>query len=408
MMKLGGDGDHGGVFHAAFRLGLIVSVLMGLAEGNYSSSCPEAIFAFGASMTDTGNAQAAFPYASAPQTSLPYGETYFKKPADRYSNGRLVIDFFAQALNFPFLHPYLQPVGGDFRHGANFATSGSMAANNSYPASLTPPFTFYVQSRQFEYFKQQTLALWKNAENGLLKSSLKLLTRPRRFQKGLFFVTTGTNDFLVPLVLLGQTIDQVKANVTGISNAVMAGVEELYNQGARTVMVFNLPPLGCYPVFLASLASSNLSNYDSRGCLATLNEVIQSTNVLIKAGVQALGKKYPGATFIYVDMYTLLDGVLSNPSAYGFKETIKACCGAGGNIYNVQRVLCGTSGYVNGVLVTTTTCADPNSYFSWDGIHTTEAVARIMAESFLKGDHLEPSYALSKLCKLNFEKFNVG
>jgi hypothetical protein len=72
----------------------------------------------------------------------------------------------AQALNFPFLHPYLQPVGGDFRHGANFATSGSMAANNSYPASLTPPFTFYVQSRQFEYFKQQTLALWKNAENG--------------------------------------------------------------------------------------------------------------------------------------------------------------------------------------------------------------------------------------------------
>lgn len=94
-------------------------------------------------------------------------------------------------------------------------------------------------------------------------------------------------------------------------------LQELYNQGARTVMVFNLPPLGCYPVFLASLASSNLSDYDSRGCLATLNEVIQSTNVLIKAGVQALGKKYPGATFIYVDMYTLLDGVLSNPSAYG-------------------------------------------------------------------------------------------
>jgi predicted phage tail protein len=101
MMKLGGgDGDHGGVSHAASRLGLllIVWVLMGygavgLAEGN-SSSCPEALFAFGASMTDTGNSQAAFPYASAPQTSLPYGETYFKKPANRYSNGRLVIDFF--------------------------------------------------------------------------------------------------------------------------------------------------------------------------------------------------------------------------------------------------------------------------------------------------------------------------
>ena len=98
MMKFGGD-DHAGDFHAAFKLGLIVSVLMrccavGLAEGN---SCPEAIFAFGASMTDTGNQQAAFPYATVAQTSLPYGETYFKKPANRYSNGRLVIDFFGNS-----------------------------------------------------------------------------------------------------------------------------------------------------------------------------------------------------------------------------------------------------------------------------------------------------------------------
>ena len=91
----------------------------------------------------------------------------------------------------------------------------------------------------------------------------------------------------------------------------------------------------------------------------------------------------------------------------GFKETIKACCGAGGK-YNVQQVLCGTSGYVNGVLLTTTTCADPNSYFSWDGVHSTEAVYRIMAESLLKGNYLEPSYALSKLCKLNFDKFQIG
>ena len=72
----------------------------------------------------------------------------------------------AQALDFPFLHPYLQPVGGDFRHGANFTTSGSLAQNNSYSASLTPPFTFYVQTKQFEYFKQQTVALWNNAQNG--------------------------------------------------------------------------------------------------------------------------------------------------------------------------------------------------------------------------------------------------
>ena len=94
-------------------------------------------------------------------------------------------------------------------------------------------------------------------------------------------------------------------------------LQELYHQGARTLMVFNIAPLGCYPVFLASLASRNLSTFDSRGCLATLNEAAQSTNVLIKAGLQALGKKYPDATFIHVDMYSLLDAILNNPSAYG-------------------------------------------------------------------------------------------
>ena len=91
----------------------------------------------------------------------------------------------------------------------------------------------------------------------------------------------------------------------------------------------------------------------------------------------------------------------------GFNETIKACCGAGGK-YNVQEILCGSSGYVNGVLLEAKSCADPNSYFSWDGIHITEAAARLLAESLLKGNYLEPPYALSKLCKLNFDKFQIG
>ena len=44
---------------------------------------------------------------------------------------------------------------------------------------------------------------------------------------------------------------------------------------------------------------------------------MQSTNVLIKAGLKALGKTFPDATIINVDMYSLLDAILNNPSAYG-------------------------------------------------------------------------------------------
>lgn len=92
----------------------------------------------------------------------------------------------------------------------------------------------------------------------------------------------------------------------------------------------------------------------------------------------------------------------------GFNETIKACCGAGGKYNVLGKVLCGSSGYVNGVLLEGKSCADPNSYFSWDGVHITEVVNRLLSETLLKGNYLEPSYALSKLCKLNFEKFPIG
>ncbi|WJX87967.1 acetylajmaline esterase [Trifolium repens] len=50
----------------------------------------EAIFNFGDSISDTGNAMKSL--GSMPSNS-PYGSTYFKHPAGRLSNGRLIIDF---------------------------------------------------------------------------------------------------------------------------------------------------------------------------------------------------------------------------------------------------------------------------------------------------------------------------
>ncbi|RDX81783.1 GDSL esterase/lipase, partial [Mucuna pruriens] len=50
----------------------------------------EAIFNFGDSISDTGNAATSNPVM--PNNS-PYGSTYFKHPSGRMSNGRLIIDF---------------------------------------------------------------------------------------------------------------------------------------------------------------------------------------------------------------------------------------------------------------------------------------------------------------------------
>ena len=76
-----------------WRLRNVVSLLLFSYCCGAEAECPQAIFAFGASMTDTGNSQAVFPFQSAAQ-SAPYGETFFRRPANRWSDGRVVVDFF--------------------------------------------------------------------------------------------------------------------------------------------------------------------------------------------------------------------------------------------------------------------------------------------------------------------------
>ena len=60
--------------------------------------CFTAIYSFGDSLTDTGNALISSPQVFSQIRSLPYGETFFHHPTGRCSNGRLVIDFLGKHL----------------------------------------------------------------------------------------------------------------------------------------------------------------------------------------------------------------------------------------------------------------------------------------------------------------------
>ena len=78
------------IFSCGFR-GNVVS--------NASPLPYEAIFNFGDSISDTGNA--AHNHPPMPGNS-PYGSTYFKHPSGRMSNGRLIIDFIGIFIFSPF------------------------------------------------------------------------------------------------------------------------------------------------------------------------------------------------------------------------------------------------------------------------------------------------------------------
>lgn len=167
--------------------------LSAVSEGD--GDCYSAIFSFGDSLADTGSQQAAFPFSTYPEFP-PYGMTYFGKPANRNSDGRLVIDFLgeycwlagllaaclvlhagrpaftfkldvvslssvltfcgavaAQGLNLPFLSPYLEGIMSNFHHGANFAAQGAIAcADKRYTGT---PFVLDVQVNQFKSFRSK-------------------------------------------------------------------------------------------------------------------------------------------------------------------------------------------------------------------------------------------------------------
>lgn len=117
------------------------------ASSSFSSSFKK-IYAFGDSYTDTGNTRTstgptAFNHVSNP----PYGVTFFHRPTNRYSDGRIVLDFVAEALSLPFLPPYRNPKA-DRLHGVNFAVGGATAIRHGFFMKNNISFNLVPQSLQ--------------------------------------------------------------------------------------------------------------------------------------------------------------------------------------------------------------------------------------------------------------------
>ncbi|PON62543.1 SGNH hydrolase-type esterase domain containing protein [Trema orientale] len=90
-----------------------------------STTCNAALFILGDSAFDAGNNN--YINTSFQANYFPYGETFFKYPTGRFSDGRLAPDFIAEYAKLPFIPPYLQPHEHEFKYGVNFASAGAGA-----------------------------------------------------------------------------------------------------------------------------------------------------------------------------------------------------------------------------------------------------------------------------------------
>ncbi|KAL6568034.1 hypothetical protein OROHE_003718 [Orobanche hederae] len=334
------------------------------------------VYAFGDSYTDTGNTHSntgpsGFMFVSDP----PYGSTFFHRPTNRYSDGRLVIDFVARALSLPFLPPFLGK-NADCRRGVNFAVAGSTAIAHSFFVKNNMTLNITPQSLQTQLGWFNKFLRGKGCHNES--------TTPREcegvFGDALIWVgEIGANDYAYSI---GSSVPTKTIQQLAI-NSVNGFLQALLKKGAKYIVVQGLPPTGCLTL---SLYIAPSDDRDSLGCVGSANKQSCTHNAALRAKLNVLRKQFPKAIIVYADYYNAYVDVIKNSARkYGFKEMYRACCGYGGGPYNFDYFnACGSP--------SSKSCRNPSQYINWDGAHLTEAMNEAMANAFVNGTYSQPSF----------------
>ncbi|WOL00620.1 GDSL esterase/lipase [Canna indica] len=341
-----------------------------------------AVFNFGDSNSDTGNLVAA---GIGDPLQPPNGRSYFSRPAGRFCDGRLIIDFLMDAIDKPLLHAYLNSISSpSFQNGCNFAAAGStILPATKYSVS---PFSFRIQVAQFLQFKNELLL-------SLSRGEIEWGNVPQEeyFKKGLYMFDFGQND--LASAFYSKTEDQVTAHISTILLEFESGLKILYDQGARRFWIHNTGPLGCLAQNIAIFGKDPLKR-DEFGCLSAHNRAAKLFNIQLHALCTKLRGVFADSSIIYVDVFNIKFDLIVNYFRYGFEHPITACCGHGGPPLNYDtRISCGQTKVLKGHKLTAKACDDTTEYINWDGIHYTETANLHVAWRILTGRYSDPPFA---------------
>jgi phospholipase/lecithinase/hemolysin len=161
-------------------------------------------------------------------------------------------------------------------------------------------------------------------------------------------------------------------------------ISTLAADGAKNLLILTVPDLGKTPGAIATgsagiAAASSLSAFFD----STLVNGLASSSIPSLSGIAAAD----GLNLSVLDTYTLLDGVVANPSAFGLTDVTDPC-------------LTGAINFSGG-----TPCANPGQYLFWDESHPTAAGHNIIAEDAFLTETPEPATAPMMLSAAVFALF---
>jgi thermolabile hemolysin len=152
----------------------------------------------------------------------------------------------------------------------------------------------------------------------------------------LYIVWAGANDYL------GGGIANPAIPVTNLSSE----ISTLISRGAKNILVPNLSNLGKLPVTQNTVNS------------LSLDLLTQSHNAGLAASLNTLSRDNPGVKLSLLDVNSLFNRVVADPSSFGFKNVTDGCVFASGS----------TS----------------NNYLFWDTIHPTTAAHQLISKLALQ------------------------
>lgn len=298
------------------KVGLAACVLAGVGISSASASTFSGMVNFGDSLSDVGNIYALTTIGHMINSSTPIVPGAPGYYDGRFSNGPIWIDQLAGLLGLPA--PTISANGGsDYAYGD--ATSGT-----GFTQTYIPNI-------------QQQISSWSSNSAGAASQ--------------LFTMFGGAND-LFDALSSGGTPAQQATDAQQAAMNIATGVQTLYNDGARHILVANLPDLGLLPDFRGSPQETQA---------AALADTFNST---LATQLTQISGSSPGLILYSLDVHTLFNQLVADPSAYGLTNV-------------TDRAYTGDDNFIgNG-----TSVADPSGYLFWDADHPTTTGHELLAQA---------------------------
>ncbi|KAJ1284550.1 hypothetical protein BS78_03G212800 [Paspalum vaginatum] len=368
---------------------LLVSAVMLLGAGRGLCGCYKRIFSFGDSIIDTGNFAHMAGNGPCQYKEFPFGMTFFRHPTGRISDGRVLVDFYAQALQLPLLPPSLpEKESGKFPYGANFAVLAATALPPDYfrrwNHKVASPFCLGVQIGWFKEMLHR-IAPGDSAKRKLLSESLIVLGEIGGNDYNFWFGAAKPREqayqFIPDVVArIGSAAQILLVRSSCRSHIYACTLRELIGMGAKAIMIPNNFPIGCVPAQLtAHEHDTRPADYDEHGCLRWFNDFSQRHNQALRAEVNRLRAQHRDVRLIYADYYGAAMEFVRDPHRFGIGDPLVACCGGDNRHHTSKR--CDRTAKIWG---------NPSGFASWDGVHMTEKAYEVISHGVLNGPFADP------------------